>query len=506
MNTYLHISNITKKFGAFTALDQIDIKIEKSSIHAILGENGAGKTTLMNIIYGLYQPDDGQLFLNGSPVTITNPRQALNMGIGMIHQHLMLVDTLSVTENIILGLAGTGPHLSLKAHEERIANLSKTFNFDIDPQAQIWKLPMGMRQRVEILKALYRDVDLLILDEPTSVLAPNEIESFLEGLNRLRAAGKTILFITHKLDEVVKVADRVTVMRQGKITGHKEVKNSDAKSMARMMVQRDVVTQLDKIPVPLGSVALQVKDATVTNNRGLTALKGINLNVRSGEVVGVAGVDGNGQAELAEIITGMRELSSGQVLVNGKDITRLSVAERRHKHHIGYVPEDRHGTGLVLDYSVEKNCILRDFKKPQFSLKTWLKSSNIQSFAQKCVNDYDVRLQSIEQQIRYLSGGNQQKIVFAREIEANPDILIVMQPCKGLDVGAIEAVQKTILLQKQAGKAVLYISTELDDILAVCDRIAVMCAGDITGEVTPEEATPERIGMLMAGIKEVCHD
>ncbi|WP_282609727.1 ABC transporter ATP-binding protein [Pelagibius sp. Alg239-R121] len=502
MNTYLSLQSITKKFGDFKALDSVDMDIAKASIHAILGENGAGKTTLMNIIYGLYQPDGGRIFLNGNEAVIPNPREALHMGIGMIHQHLMLVDTLTVTENVILGLEGVGLSISLKEHEERIAELSREFDFEVDPRAEIWKLPMGMRQRVEILKVLYRDVDLLILDEPTSVLAPNEIEAFLAGLDRLRAAGKTIVFITHKLDEVAHVGDRITVMRHGKVTGNTDIEHTDTREMARMMVGRDVVMELEKPDIEPGGIALEFENAVAINDRGLPALKGVNLSVRRGEVIGIAGVDGNGQVELAEIATGMRQLESGSVRVDGIDVSETSVHERRHKHCIGYVPEDRHGTGLVLDFSVSKNCMLRDFSERPFSENTLIKSSVVDSIAEKWVEDYDIRLQSIYQQTRFLSGGNQQKLVFAREVESDPDILVVMQPCKGLDIGAIEAVQNTILGQKRAGKAVLYISTELDDILAVCDRICVMCDGEISGVVTPEEATPERMGMLIAGIRE----
>jgi general nucleoside transport system ATP-binding protein len=502
MGTYLSLNQITKKFGEFKALGDINIDIGQATVHAILGENGAGKTTLMNIIYGLYQPDGGTISVSGKDVVIANPREALHLGIGMIHQHFMLVDTLSVTENIILGLEDLGPTLKLKEYEEKISALSKEFEFDIDPRTEIWKLPMGMRQRVEILKVLYRDVNFLILDEPTSVLAPNEIDSFLSGLDRLRDAGKTIVFITHKLDEVMAVGDQITVMRHGRVTGSTSVQKTDAKEIARLMVGRDVVMSLEKPQVDFGAVSLEVVNAHATSDRDLPALKDVSLTIRRGEIFGIAGVDGNGQAELAEVITGLRSLDSGSIRINQADVSDMTVDDRRHLHGVGYVPEDRQGTGLVLDFSVAKNCMLRDFEQSPFSHRKFVNSDAVNKTATKWVEDYDVRLQSIHQQVRFLSGGNQQKVVFAREVEFDPEVLVVMQPCKGLDVGAIEAVQNTILEQKKAGKAILYISTELDDLLNVCDNIGVMCDGIITGVITPQEATPERVGMLMAGSKE----
>jgi simple sugar transport system ATP-binding protein len=502
MGSYLKLDNITKLFGDFKALDGVDIEVEQATIHAILGENGAGKTTLMNIIYGLYQPEGGEIYLKGKKVTIPSPREAIHMGIGMIHQHFMLVDTLTVTENVILGMENLGANINLREHEEKIASLSKDFEFQIDPRTEIWKLPMGMRQRVEILKVLYRDANLLILDEPTSVLAPNEIDSFLNGLDRLRASGKTILFITHKLEEVMTAGDRITVMRHGKITAHTDVQHTNATEMARLMVGRDVVLDLERPEVEFGDAVLEVSKANATDERGLHALKDVSLTIREGEVFGIAGVDGNGQAELAEVITGMRQLDSGKILVRGQDISHKTVSQRRHEHRMGYVPEDRHGTGLVLDFPITKNCMLRDYNQEPFSKNKVINASSTNEIAEKWAKKYDVRLRSVQQQARFLSGGNQQKVIFAREVEFDPDVLVVMQPCKGLDVGAIEAVQNTIIEQKKAGKAILYISTELEDILAVCDRIGVMCHGEITGVIRPEEATAERVGMLMAGIKE----
>jgi simple sugar transport system ATP-binding protein len=498
-DTILTIDGVSKLFGEFKALDKVSVNVERGTVHAILGENGAGKTTLMNIVYGLYQPDGGGLYLNDREVHIESPHHAVDLGIGMIHQHFMLVDTLTVTENIIMGLKGLGFTLDLPTHEKRIRKLSEEFDFEVDPSTEIWRLPMGMRQRVEILKALYRDAELLILDEPTSVLAPTEIDSLLVAMDRLKKAGKTIMFITHKLEEVLEVGDRITVMRDGKMTAEKAAKDTNAKEIARLMVGRDVVFDIHKPECEIGDTVLEVRNANAQNERDLQALFDVSLSVRSGEILGVAGVDGNGQAELAEVIAGLRELSSGEVLINNENIEHLTIAQRRHNYQLGFVPEDRQGTALVLDFPVSKNCILRDFAKPPFSNRMLLNRPAMETAATEWVKKYDIRLHSIDQHARFLSGGNQQKLIVAREIESKPKILLVMQPCKGLDVGAIEAVQNIILEQKVAGKAILYISTEFEHILEVADRIAVMCRGKITGVVTPAEATPEVIGTLMGG-------
>jgi len=499
----LKLEKIGKLFGDFKALDEVDLNVAEGSIHAILGENGAGKTTLMNILYGLYQPDSGSIKLHGVETVVPSPRKAMEMGIGMIHQHFMLVDSLTVVENIILGLSDQGIQLSLDEHAAKIAHLSDEFGFDIDPHVEIWKLPIGMRQRVEILKVLYRDAEIIILDEPTSVLAPNEIENFLDGLKRLRTAGKTVIFITHKLEEVSEVGDRITVLRHGKVTAETDVANTTAGEMARMMVGRDVVLEaMEKADTPPGEVVISARELRALSNRGIEALKGVSFELRAGEILGVAGVDGNGQAELAEVLTGIRSLESGSLKIHDEDMSGVTVYDRRHNMNISFVPEDRHETGLVLDFPVSKNAILRDFTVPPYSRNGILQKGKIDEIASDWVERYDVRIRSLDQHVRFLSGGNQQKLIFAREVECDPSVLIVMQPCKGLDVGAIEAVQRTVLEQRAKGKAILYISTELEHILAVCDRIAVMCAGEITGVLQPEEATSERIGTLMGGISE----
>lgn len=499
----LQLEKITKLFGAFKALDQVDLNVVDGSVHAVLGENGAGKTTLMNILYGLYQPDGGRIILKGKETRVASPRRAMELGIGMIHQHFMLVDSLTVVENVALGLSGQGINLTLKAIAEKLSHLSDEFGFDIDPHTEIWKLPIGMRQRVEILKVLYRDADLIILDEPTSVLAPSEIGRFLDGLGRLRDAGKTIIFITHKLEEVEQICDRVTIMQHGKATAEAEIGATDARKMARLMVGRDMIfDEIERTDIKAGDIVLSASGLRAHDDRGLEALKGVSFDIRAGEILGVAGVDGNGQAELAEVLTGLRTADQGAVKVDGKDITSMSVHDRRHRIGMSFVPEDRQGTGLVLDVPVTDNAMLRDFKVLPFSRHGVLRRQTARQTAEDWVERYDVRLQSVDQHVRFLSGGNQQKLIFAREVECDPKVIIVMQPCKGLDVGAIEAVQKTILEQRAKGKAILYISTELEHILAVCDRMAVMCAGKITGIVTPKETTSERIGALMGGLSD----
>jgi simple sugar transport system ATP-binding protein len=497
---HIVIDGITKSFGEFKALDKVSITVAKGAIHAILGENGAGKTTLMNILYGLYRPDEGQISLDGKILRLTAPRDAIAQGIGMIHQHFMLVNSLTVTENIVLGLDRGLQQIDFKTHEKRIRSLSQSIGFDIDPQAEVWTLPMGMRQRVEILKALYRKAEVLILDEPTSVLAPSEIGSFLDNLKALRAKNHTILFITHKLEEVMQVADRVTVMRHGKVTDEVDAKGTTPRQLARRMVGRDVMMNLKRVKGTPGDILLKAEALITTNDRGVRALDGLSFELRQGEVLGVTGVDGNGQRELGEVIAGLRPLESGRILVGERDIGALEVKARKNEAGIGFVPEDRQATGLVLDYPVATNFILRDYDRPPASRRGILDFAYMAKHAVDLVKRYDVRLRSPQQPARFLSGGNQQKVILAREIEARPRILVIMQACKGLDVGATEFVQNTIFDLKQAGVGVLYVSTELEHVMDIADRIAVMYRGRITGILTPDEATPERFGELMAGV------
>ena len=495
----LEIDHISKIFGEFKALDNVSIGVKEGTVHALLGENGAGKTTLMNCLYGLYHPDGGRILLDGSPVRINSPIQAVELGIGMIHQHFMLVDTLTVTENIILGLKGLGITMNLPKHEKRIREISEEFGFEVDPSFEIWRLPMGMRQRVEILKALYRDAKVLILDEPTSVLAPKEIDALMEALDRLKKAGKTIMFITHKLEEVFTAADNITVLRHGKVTAEAAIKDTNPREVAGMMVGRDVVFDFKRPDVAIGGPVLEVENICAFNDRGLQALYDISLTVHAGEVYGIAGVDGNGQQELAEVLTGLRNPSAGTVHMNGENITRATVASRRLNKGMSFVPEDRQTMGLAMDFSIAKNCMLRDYSRAPYSKRCLINTKATYAAALEWQKKYDIRMRNPAQHARHLSGGNQQKLILAREIECAPNLSIVMQPCKGLDVGAIEKVQNTLLAQKAAGKAILYISTELEHVMEISDRIGVMCAGKMVGVVRPEEATPEVMGSLMAG-------
>jgi len=497
-SAHLVLDGISRSFGDLKANDGVSLHVAHGTVHAILGENGAGKTTLMNILYGLYQPDAGRILVDGQEVAIDCPRTALRHGIGMVHQHFMLVAPLTVAENIVLGLSG-GLGLGLKKHTVRLRDLSRSFGFDVDPSEPVWRLPMGSQQRVEILKLLYRDADILILDEPTSVLTPSEVGPFLDLLRRLRSGGKTILLITHKLEEVMAVADRVTVMRAGRVVAELDTADTDPRELARLMVGRDVVFDIERTEAALGAPMLEVAQLQVLSERALLAVEQISLAVRAGEILGIAGVDGNGQTELVEAIAGLRAPIAGHIRIGGVDVTRTSAAERLHEHGLAYVPEDRQRTGLVLDSTVAANIMLRDYRHRPFARHGVLDFGAARAYAERLVKTYDVRLQSIEQQARYLSGGNQQKVILAREIERGPKVLVVCQPCKGLDVGAIEFVQQTLLEQRTRGVAILYVSTELEHILMVCDRIAVIARGRITGVLTPAEATAERLGLLMAG-------
>ncbi len=502
MKDYLVVDKVTKTFGDLKANDAVSIHVHKGTIHAILGENGAGKSTLMNVLYGLYQPDDGQVLLEGKEIAINTPRQALEHGIGMVHQHFMLIGPLSVTENIILGLKNGKATIDIAEHARRIAELSASFGFDVDPMEKIWRLPMGQQQQVEILKLLYRNAEILILDEPTSVLTPSETGPFFEVLERLKDAGKTIIFITHKLEEVMEIADEVTVMRGGRVSAELNTSETSPRELARLMIGRDIVFDITRSDAHYGEIMLEIKALHARNDRGLEALDGISLSVKSGEILGIAGVDGNGQAELAEVIAGLRPHDGGDIFIGGENVTESSVAERKHVFKIGYVPEDRHRVGLDLHHTVATNLMLRSYDREPFARMKFLNFNKIRENARSLVEKYDVRLSGIDQQARFLSGGNQQKLILARELEDDPKVLIVAQPCKGLDVGAIEFVQNTLLKQRETGVAILYISTELEHILAVCDRIAVMSRGRIAGILTPEEATAERLGMLMAGVQE----
>ena len=501
MDAHLAVDRISKSFGALKANDEVSIHVGRGSVHAILGENGAGKTTLMNMLYGLLQPDSGRIVLNGKEVRIHSPRDALDLGIGMVHQHFMLVGPLTVTENVVLGMGSGASRLDLATHEARLRELSRAYGFDVEPSEVVSQLPIGMQPRVEILKCLYRNADLLILDEPTSVLTPGETESFFRVLKTLTEAGKTIIFITHKLEEVMTLADRVTVMRAGRVTDELATGETDTAELARLMVGREIIFELERPEGTAGRVLFEARNVCATGDRGNQALRNVTFDLREGEILGIAGVDGNGQAELAETIAGLRDYSGGSLKLDGVELAHHSVRDRIHVLRVGYVPEDRHRTGLVLDQSIASNLVLRAFDRVPFARRGILLDFNaIRDNARRLVKRYQVRASSIDQPVRRLSGGNQQKIILARELEAGPRLLVAAQPCKGLDVGATEFVQNALIEQRNSGVGIIYISTELEHILGVCDRIAVMFRGQITGILEPHEATSERLGKLMAGI------
>jgi ABC-type uncharacterized transport system ATPase subunit len=488
----VQFDHVTKRFPGVVANDEVSLELRAGEVHALIGENGAGKSTLMRVLYGMYAADGGRISIRGSEVKIASPRDAIALGIGMVHQHFVLVDPFTVTENIILG-DERGRILDMEAAHQRVADLAASYGFQVRPSAVVEDLSVGEEQRVEILKALYRGVDVLILDEPTAVLTPSETKDLFENLRRLRAAGKTIVFISHKLDEVLEIADRITVLRRGRVVGEAIPETTTKAKLAEMMVGRPVLFRLEKPSVEIGEPVLQLEGLLGPGN-----LNGVNLEVRAGEIVGIAGVEGNGQRELAETIMGLRATSAGSILLSGTDITRLSVREIRNAG-IAYIPEDRQEQGLVLDMTIWENAVLgRQDDRPFSGPGGVLSLRRIKQLARDLVERFDVRTRSIEATARTLSGGNQQKLILARELETDPGLLLASQPTRGLDVGAIEFVWRQILDQKAAGRAVLLISAELDEIYALSDRILTLYEGRITGEYAPD-AEPEDVGVGMLG-------
>ena len=501
----VQMRNITKNFEECRALDNVSVDIKKGTIHAILGENGAGKTTLMNVLYGLYQADEGEVYINGKKINMKNPNIAIENKIGMVHQHFMLVENFTVAQNIILGkeIVSRCGILNMRKANEEIDKIVEKYGLKVDKDAKIEDISVGMQQRVEILKTLYRGADILILDEPTAVLTPQEIKDLIEIMHRLIADGKTIIIITHKLKEIKASSDACTIIRRGKYIDTVDVKNITQTELADKMVGRNVKLVVEKTPAKPGKVIFEVEDLTVTSkvHKGINALKGLSLKIRKGEILGVAGVDGNGQKELVEAITCLSKVSSGVIKINGNKIQNTK-PKNVIKNKISTIHEDRQKRGLVLDFSVAENVILERYKEYPYSKAGILNYGEINKFAKEIISEYDVRPEDcVNMQIRELSGGNQQKVIIGREIANDPDLLIAVQPTRGLDVGAIEYVHKILVEQRDKGKAVLLISLELDEILSLADRIAVIYDGKIVGEFLQEEVNENTVGLLMAGGK-----
>jgi ABC-type uncharacterized transport system ATPase subunit len=486
------LEGITKRFPGVLANDEVDLELRAGEVHALIGENGAGKSTLMRVLYGMYPADGGRIFVRGEEARIGSPRDAIALGIGMVHQHFVLVDPFTVTENIILGEEG-GARLDVDSARQRVAELAESYAFRVDPRAVVEDLSVGEEQRVEILKALYRGAEILILDEPTAVLTPNETKDLFGNLRKLREAGRTIVFISHKLDEVLEIADRITVLRRGRVVGETRPADTSKAKLAEMMVGRPVLFRLDKPQVEIGEPVLRVEGLT-----GEGKLNGIDLEVRAGEILGVAGVEGNGQRELAETLIGLRTPASGTIELEGSSITGHNVGDIRNAG-VGYIPEDRHDQGLVLNMTLWENSVLGRQDDEEFSGSLGvLFIKKIKALASRLVQLFDIRTRSVDVNASTLSGGNQQKLILARELETDPRLMIAAQPTRGLDVGAIEFVWKQILDQKAAGRAILLISAELDEIYALSDRIVTLYEGKITGEFPPD-APPEEIGVGMLG-------
>ena len=498
----LELRNITKRFANVTANAGVSISVRPGAIHAIVGENGAGKSTLMKIAYGFYTADSGEILINGEAVTISTPQDAINRGVGMVHQHFMLVDTMTVTENIVLGAEpGSGASLDLEKAAVEIERISREFRLHVDPRRLVGELSVGEQQRVEILKALYRKATILILDEPTAVLTPQEIEDLFLTLRQMREQGKTVVIITHKLSEVLALSDRVSVMRDGKVVGEVETKTTSAAELARMMVGRDVLLRVQKTAAKEGASLLSVRSLGYKEKDGRARLTTVSFDVRRGEIVGIAGVEGNGQSELIEALAGLlvRDRLTGSITVDGRDMTSAS-ARARKDFGIAHVPEDRHRRGLLLDFTLAENSFLGfQHQKPIVSSAGLLDRKAIAERTERILRDFDVRPPDASLPSRALSGGNQQKLILGREFELDPKLLLISQPTRGVDIGAIEFIHRRIIELRDRGCAILLVSAELEEVTALADRLLIMHEGKIAGEVDPQKATHEEIGLLMTG-------
>ena len=497
----LEMMEIVKRFPGVVANDCINFEVHSGEMHALLGENGAGKSTLMRILYGLYRPDQGQIRINGELVHIASPLDAIRLGIGMIHQHFMLVPSLTVAENVALGLPSSrGLVTDLDKVSKRIIELADAYGLKVDPGAYIWQLAVGQQQRVEILKALYRGADLLILDEPTAVLTPQEVDELFVTLRQMKQEGHALIFISHKLHEVLNISDRVTVLRDGRVVNSLPTAEATNESLAKMMVGREIVMQLERPPVKQGEVRLELHDLWVESDRGTPALRGVTLNVRAGEILGLAGVSGNGQKELAQVITGLRPTKTGKVTLDGQEASGKSPAELL-EHGLSYIPEERMKEGIIREFSVSENIILREHAKLPYARMSFLNFKAIARRSKELIRNYNVKTPSLETPAKSLSGGNIQKLILARELSRQPKVLIAAQPTRGLDIGATEYVHHRLIEQRSEGTATLLISEDLDEILALSDRIAVIYEGQIMNVVNREEATAEGLGLLMAGVR-----
>ena len=499
----LEMRAVTKRFPGVLANDHVDFDVKSGEVHALLGENGAGKSTLMKILYGLYHPDEGEILLNGKPVTIDSPTDSINLGIGMIHQHFMLVQTLTVAENVALGLPSSrGLLTDLDRVSKRILELADIYGLKIDPDAYIWQLSVGQQQRVEIIKALYRGAALLILDEPTAVLTPQEVDELFVIMRQMVQDGHALIFISHKLHEVIEISDRVSVLRDGRMIGTRLTSETTKQDLANWMVGREVGFAPDRGEVQQGEIRLKLEDVSCSSDRGTPGLRGVSLEVHSGEILGIAGVSGNGQRELAETITGLRRVTAGKITLEGENVTNLLPAELTDRM-LSYIPEERMRDGMIKDFSVAENMVLREHQKPPFSRFGFLNLREISQNSDNLIAKFQVKTPSHETLAKNLSGGNIQKVVIARELSRRPRAIVAAQPTRGLDIGATEYVRQQLIEQRVDGVAILLISEDLDEILALSDRIAVIYEGQIMDIVPREEATPEKLGLLMAGVKEV---
>ena len=505
-NYIIEMLNITKRFPGIIANDNITLQLKKGEIHALLGENGAGKSTLMSVLFGLYQPEEGEIRKNGKKVDIRNPNDATALGIGMVHQHFKLVEVFTVLDNIILGSETCNyGFIDRKSAREKIISLSQRYGLAVDPDAKIEDITVGMQQRVEILKMLYRDNEILIFDEPTAVLTPQEIKELMQIMKNLAAEGKSILFITHKLNEIMEVSDRCSVLCKGRYIGTVDIANTNKEELSRMMVGRDVQFTVDKAPANPGKTILDIQHLSVASRlHKKLAVNDVSLKVHAGEIVCIAGIDGNGQSEFIQGITGLENFVHNpetKILLDDVDISKKSIREKS-KAGMSHVPEDRHKHGLVLDYTLEQNMVLQRYWEPDFQNHQFIKTKEVTAYSQELIDKYDVRSgQGCKTPARAMSGGNQQKAIVARELNKDHKLLIAVQPTRGLDVGAIEYLHKAIIADRDAGKAVLLVSYELEEVLNLSDRILVMYEGEIVGELNPKETTPEELGLYMAGAK-----